>query len=320
MPSFDEINYSLRVNKNVERKLLVEVFASLKPEFPIESYQYLGFGSVWYVDFILMHRRLGIQDLVSVEKETSRLDRAEFNRPFACVKVLGGDLSGHLATMTFAKPVIAWLDYDDGIAGPMLKDITDLVQKAPPNSIVAVTCNAERRQLDAVPDGVASKDDPEKVRQEAVLRYYAKDLIPTPLKPKTLTAPGFTKFLGEALLAQISHAVLKAGREEAVVPLFNFGYSDGARMVTVGALLASPDRSAAVAAKKAAAKHEFFFNADQFTIEVPHLTRKEKLAFDQHLPSTKALDVKKLKFTIPDRLIRAYEQLYNYYPVFEELF
>src|ERR1700759_2180559 len=132
MPSFDEINYSLRVNKNVERKLLVEVFASLKPEFPIESYQCLGFGSVWYADFILMHRRLGIQDLVSVEKETSRLDRAEFNRPFACVKVLGGDLSGHLATMKFTKPLIAWLDYDDGIAGPILNDITDLVQKAPP--------------------------------------------------------------------------------------------------------------------------------------------------------------------------------------------
>ena len=154
MPSFDDINYSLRVNKNVERKLLVEILSALRPEFPIEDYQYVGFGSVWYVDFLLMHKRLGINDLVSVEKETSRLDRAEFNRPFSCVKVLGGLLSQHLATMEFKKPLVAWLDYDDGLAGPMLKDLMELVQKAPTNSVVAITCNAERRQLDATPDGV----------------------------------------------------------------------------------------------------------------------------------------------------------------------
>jgi hypothetical protein len=320
VPSFDDINYSLRVNKNVERKLLVEVLGALRPECPIENYQYLGFGSIWYVDFILMHKRLGISDMVSVEKEMSRLDRAEFNRPYSCVEVLGGLLSSRLPAMEFKKPIVAWLDYDDGIAGPLLKDLTELIQKAPSNSVVAVTCNAERRQLDATPDGVvhdASAD--QETKREAVLRFFAADLVPTPLPKGTLGGAEFKRFLGTMLFDQMSHAVRKAGRTDKLVPLFNFAYSDGAAMVTVGALLADDGTLRSIRSKKQAAKHKFFFTDEQFLIEVPHLTHREKLAFDRHLPAKKPLNVKTLQFTIPDRLVKNYEQLYSYYPVFEEL-
>ena len=83
------------------------------PEFGFANYRYLGLGSMWFVDFVLAHRVLGINDLSSVELKNP--DRAEFNRPYACIAIRVGASSTVLEAMTdveWNKPAIVWFDYD----------------------------------------------------------------------------------------------------------------------------------------------------------------------------------------------------------------
>ncbi len=81
-PSFKTINYSIRPNKNVERKLIIEFLSALEQKFHISNYRYIGFGSMWFTDFILMHKALQINDMISIEESKSNEKRAEFNKPF----------------------------------------------------------------------------------------------------------------------------------------------------------------------------------------------------------------------------------------------
>src|SRR5713226_5987155 len=97
MPVAERLNYSLRPNKNVERKLMAGVLRALMPEIPIGESRYIGMGSLWFVDFVLFHRVLGITDMVSVERDL--VDRARFNQPYDCVVVREGDIGAVLTQL-----------------------------------------------------------------------------------------------------------------------------------------------------------------------------------------------------------------------------
>ena len=56
----DSINYELRPNKNVERKLFMEMFRRLEKRLNIQDdYRYIGLGGLWFSDFSMIHRMLG---------------------------------------------------------------------------------------------------------------------------------------------------------------------------------------------------------------------------------------------------------------------
>jgi hypothetical protein len=85
------VPYDLRLAKQVERRMIVDVLQRLAVSgFPIRDYQYTGFGSIFYVDFVMFHKLLGISRLVSIEADISIERRARFNIPFACVHLVIG--------------------------------------------------------------------------------------------------------------------------------------------------------------------------------------------------------------------------------------
>ena len=57
--SYRLIDYSLRPAKFAERRMLSEMFSRLKVFGSLESYRYIGFGSIWFTDCVLFHRALG---------------------------------------------------------------------------------------------------------------------------------------------------------------------------------------------------------------------------------------------------------------------
>src|ERR1700712_3390037 len=67
--SFKKIDYRLRPAKHAERVMLCDLFRRMRFS-PPETYQYVGFGSVAFIDFRLVHRTLGIRQMISIE-ETS---------------------------------------------------------------------------------------------------------------------------------------------------------------------------------------------------------------------------------------------------------
>jgi len=54
-PSYRLINYNLRPAKSVERKMLAEGMSRLSIFGKIEDYNYVGFGSTFFSDFLLLH-------------------------------------------------------------------------------------------------------------------------------------------------------------------------------------------------------------------------------------------------------------------------
>ena len=79
--------------------------------------RYIGLGSVYFTDFILMHKQMGLTDLVSIEivsdKEVKK--RFEANKPFDCVDLRFGHTNQEFRGLTRRQADrhnLIWLDYD----------------------------------------------------------------------------------------------------------------------------------------------------------------------------------------------------------------
>ena len=86
--SYLKVSYDLRPAKQIERRMFIDALQRLAlADVPISQYQYTGLGSIYFVDFVLFHKLLGMESLLSVEHDTKIARRIEFNRPFRQVTV-----------------------------------------------------------------------------------------------------------------------------------------------------------------------------------------------------------------------------------------
>lgn len=303
--SFEKVNYSLRPNKSVERKLIVRLLAEIdqKAKLGIKSYSYIGLGSMWFVDFVLVHRTFEISSLISIEREESRKTRAEFNRPYSCVRVEPGDTTKVFPTLITKHPkCIVWLDYDDELSDFMFEDIETFCRGCMPGSIFLASVNANLSSL--------RQDHKTLESQAAELRRIAgSENVPADAEIR-LSRNSFPALVNEILLTKMQSFSLLARRELKFVPLANFGYSDGVPMATCGGLVATQEQeSVLVGMSKSRYEH----------LAMPQLTHKEKLELDRHMPSESPPDHRTLPFELKQTEIDAYWKYYLQYPLYSEL-
>jgi hypothetical protein len=300
----------LRPNKNVERKLIASSLVHLKHKFPITDYRYVGFGSMWFTDFILMHRVVGISDMVSIEIEKSREKRVEFNKPFGCISVKMGEAASHLGDVLEQKKSLVWLDYDGGLKNALTGDIETAVGAMESGSIILVSVNAMAEQLKG-----NFLDEVELPPIDYLRAICDSDL--TGIDSKRLTRNDFPILVSQILTDRIKAATLahKPGCE--FFPIWNFLYADDAQMITVGGMIADRQDEATLHAS-GLDKFSFFNSVSPFEISVPILTDKEKKALDKLLPSTADIKPKVLDFELRPKEILAYQKFYLEYPVFNE--
>jgi hypothetical protein len=314
MPSFDAVNYSLRPNKAVERKIAFSGLLRLSRIVDLSRYRYVGLGAPWFVDFLMAHKILGINSMTSIEQSPIGYVRSEFNRPLACIEVIQGETSLVIPRLALEEtPSVIWFDYDSSIGGPALRDIGMLAPRCAPNSIVIVTINAKRDELpDKDDNGVA-------IDLETSLRDVAGDLVPTPLPSKRLQAFQYPKLLCEILANQLQSATVNSGRPETFIKLFDLAYTDGTPMVTVGGVMAAPARIGEIRELVGSAEWEGIV---QRTIAVPPLTVKEKMALDRLMPALQPptdAQMNEIGFQLKREQIDTYHRYYRHYPVFGEL-
>lgn len=314
MPSFDAVNYAIRPNKAVERKIVFSGLVQLSRIFDLSAYQYLGLGSLWFIDFILAHKVLGIESMTSIEQDAIGYERCEFNRPLGCISVIHGESTLVIPTLDLAnRPCIAWFDYDSSIDGPVLLDIKMLAAKCAPGSVVIVTINAK---LDDLP----RKDETDaSITAETSLRRIAGDLVPTPLPPKALQRSNYPKLLCEIVVNQFQDATVNSGRPESFVKLFDLAYSDGTPMITVGGIVAAADKVEEI---RRVVDSPAWEGIVPKTIAIPPLTAKEKMALDRMMPTpTSPTDaqMEQIGFKLKREQIDAYHKHYRHYPMFGEI-
>lgn len=320
MTSSDYINYAIRPNKAVERKIVFEVLSILSPVLNFPAYRYIGLGAPWFVDFVLAHKYLMIEDMISIEKDEILTERAVFNKPYACVKVIHGDSETVLPDLDLEKQrLLVWLDYDSSLEGSVLTDLSMLCQRAQIGSTIIVTINAHRERLPLL-----DENDKEYENFADRMRAYAGDLITAHIPKKAETGSGYPPYLVSVLFAHMKRQVRKAGKKgQALLPLFNIGYSDNAPMITVGGAIVDEAREKLIReALKDKKMEEFLDEQYHLKIGVPPLTFKEKAGLDQLLPCVDPpteKDIEELGFRLKPKQIKAYHRFYRQYPMFGEM-
>ena len=311
--SFEKINYSVRPNKAVERRLLIQLLLALdkRADMGLSSYRYLGFGSIWFVDFSLIHRVLGIEDLLSIESAKGREKRLNFNKPFDCVTVKEGTYAENFPSLTWEKRQLIWLDYDGVLTSEMFGDLQQTISQVASKSLILVSVNADPIQLRGA-GAIAA--------QEIRLRDTVGAANLPPDAAGRINRNNFQQLVGEIWKNAFENAV--AERPGFTYrPLVNVGYADGVPMVTYGGLILSEDDATAFSTVD---MEDFAYLAapDQFPLSVPHLTPREKLRFDQLVPvrgtATAKTVRKELGFELKDTEIDSYIRHYLHYPLYGE--
>ncbi|OFW05873.1 MAG: hypothetical protein A3H96_15730 [Acidobacteria bacterium RIFCSPLOWO2_02_FULL_67_36] len=314
MASYEKFDYSTRPNKRTQRKMIFDALARYIAVFPRRRFGYVGFGSMWFADFLYAHRRLGLQSLTSIETPEG-FRRAAFNRPFKCVRMVEGYSSTVLPSLNWRRPAIVWLDYDYKPESESLQDLSYLAGEIASGSVLMVTYDADPPwNEDATPDERAE-----------VIRRVFKDAAPPQLrrsrrrKSKVPHRSSYAPTLTALLWSFLENELVRNGRagadDLAWLPLFSFFYKDGAPMITIAAALLN-SRERAIFEEGNPFKGLLYALGERlFSIAIPPLTLRERAELDRRLPSRTV----KLPFPLAEEQLESYRSLYRYYPLLAEV-
>jgi hypothetical protein len=305
--SYLKVSYDLRPAKQVERRMFIDALQRLAlAGVPLSQYQYTGLGSIYFVDFILFHKLLGIEKLLSVEHDTKIAKRIEFNRPFRQVEVAIKPISEIIPLLSRDRKHIIWLDYDDIIQASHVEDLISCGDSLSCGSIVLVTIDS------AHPDGAGPSE----------WRKHFEEQVPDYLGRRTQDSDFALSELPRVNAEIMERAItrgLAARKDVEFLPLFGFVYADGHEMVTIGGIVGGEQEKLQISAS---GLHKAVYYRDSvikppFRIRVPSLTRKERLHLDRSMPCDKDWTPK--EFELPAEDIAAYSDIYRFFPAYAEL-
>jgi hypothetical protein len=285
----------------------------------LSKYRYVGFGATFFTDFLLIHKSLGINNLISIEKEKEDKKRFEFNCPYKCVELEFGDANDVLPEISWAKKTILWLDYDDPLKESMLTDIGTFISRAKTGSIILIT-------IDVKPDE-SIEQDAKKSRYEQLTERITKTKIPIDVEEKDLDGENYPRVCYNIVNNEIDEILSKrnGGLENKLIykQLFNFYYQDSSPMLSIGGILYAENDDKKI---EKCQFHKIDFircekdKYEPYEIDVPNLTLRERRYLDKMMPSKNISKLKKKakpKF-LTKNMVEAYSRLYRYVPNFVE--
>lgn len=316
MGSTDSVNFSIRQNKAIERQIVFDGLARLLRTLDCQSPIYLGFGSVWFVDFVMAHRRLGIQRMFSIEADDVIYERAKFNRPYRTIEVLHGLSTDAIPALVRSEPEIAeapwivWLDYDQPLGEDSVAELGNLAKTAPSGSILLTTFNAASRHYGKP-----------RQRYERIWQLFGDATPDNPFKsPDDFKDSEMQmQFMARAAMDHLIASALDSGREDHPLRAYSIAYQDGSPMVTVGIVLCPEEKKSEVASVLSG---DSWHGMVERAIVTPPLTQKEVSALESCLPSTSALDrdaVRSLGFDLLENQLDSFVTHYLNYPTFAQI-
>lgn len=313
--SWRSVQYELRPAKQVERRMLLHTLQSLMSiGFPISDYKYTGLGSIYFVDFIMFHRYLGIKKFLSVEASTEIARRVDFNKPYACVHVEIGDIADHIPSLSPDIQHILWLDFDQLMTEEILCAVHLAAAQLSPGSILLVTVDVE-------PPG-SPEDGLTKWNPRTWKKYFieeGKKYIWSKVSVSDFARDRLPSANARLIDAAVNKGLL--GRTDvAFIPLFNFTYADGHRMLSVGGMVGTEIERGRLSRLD---RETLFFlkssvTANPYEIVVPRVTRKERLYLDRMMPCLDGWVPE--EFELEPEKATAYRNIYKYYPAYTEMF
>lgn len=307
--SYLRVQYDLRPAKQVERRMIIDALQLLAlGGFEIRDYQYTGMGSIYFVDFVLFHKLLGIHRMLCVEHAKQITKRTHFNKPFDCVQVQMNRIGDVIPTLSKDLKHLLWLDYDSILSRSHLEDIALAATYLSTGSIFLITVDVEPPGNDL--------DEPKEWRD------YFLDEADGYLDP-SINVRQFARSNLPRINMGIIERVLRTGlvgREPVkFLPLFNFLYADGHQMLTLGGMIGTDVERRKLRGSEL--PNVPYIRLDMKTapyeIRIPRLTRKERLFLDAAMPSASKWKPKAFELSADD--ILAYREIYRFLPAYAEL-
>lgn len=304
--SYERINYSIRPAKSIERKMLCESFRKLEEFAALETYRYIGFGSTFFSDFILMHKNLGIDNMISIEKDIDNQERFEFNKPYKCIEMEYGLSSEVLPRLAWDYKSIIWLDYDGQISLSILEDINTIFSNITSGTMVVITCNTHYRPGQAL----------------HVLKRDLQHKMPDFYTESDVEGWDAAKAVKDIIKMQIQETISTRNfpRRDAnkfvFNQLYNFNYSDGAKMLTYGGIFFEEGEREKFLKCGFSRLPYIRMENEPYLIEIPSLTYRELRNLDSQLPNQE-LDQITLPGVKPED-IKKYSENYRFFPTFTE--
>lgn len=302
-----KVDYRLRSAKQTERRMILHVLQRIGHIFPIEEYQYIGFGSIYFADFRMIHKHFGLSDMTSIE-DASDTRRFDANKPYKFIRMVYERASTALPKLNWAGPAIVWLDYDGPLNSEVIADVRLFVQRAASRSVLIVTVNAVAPRTthgDVNPGWFADR-----VGEEIATQFSDAELLPG----------RFPDTCALTLVREIEVAVaIRNGTNPGEVNfkrLASFVYEDNAKMVTfMGVLLSEVDT---VAFGECHLTDLAFVKPDTvYEIRVPNMTPAERHKVDQLIPDVTSANARALGVPLND--LQSYVDVYRYAPLFADV-
>lgn len=272
VPSFERINYILRPNKQVERKMIIDLLSGLHLPTDISEYNYVGMGSIYYYDFILMHKYFGITRMISIDNK-STIKRFEFNKPYDFISFENCFTSNYLYRHNYSQNSLFWLDYDGYIGNndSLKEDLSILGKSCKKYDLYFVTIRC---------DAPKSTDAKEKFLGDF------SDYIPLSLKSLKYTAAEYFPIVVQEIILNMIAAATEFN-DNKFLKLCSYIYKDGALMYTLGGIFTDDVNSVI---HNYSGQHRITSERGTITeIKVPNITYKEKFYLDSNIVAIEQL-------------------------------
>lgn len=297
--------------------MMADMLQKLTHIEPIREYRYVGFGSTFFSEFRLFHKRLGIDNMTNIEQVWEDKERFRYNRPFSCIDLIMQKSTQALPTLDWDKPTILWLDYDSNLQDYMLEDdLQQFFANAPAGSVIFITVNAQSHDDDSL--------DEDETKLDRLKKEIGRGNVPSDIEEKHvwLDKPEVYRRIITEVINYDHLGPRNSGipEEEQVYfqQLVNFVYADDAKMITLGGILLNNELKPDF--EKANFQDLKFVRTDegQYEILTPNLTFEEMRGLDQHLPGPIDEDDDEYDIPVPEDKREEYAEVYRYFPRFVE--
>jgi len=313
--SYERVHYEFRPAKQVERRMLLHTLQSLMlAGFPISDYKYVGLGSIYFIDFIMFHKYLGIKKFLSIEESHEITKRVNFNKPFKYVELIMGDILDYIPNLSRDIKHILWLDFDHILTEDVLTCVHISSTQLSAGSILLVTVDIE-------PPG-SPEEGKTRWNPKSWKNYFVHEasqyLWPSPAT-KQFARDCLYRVNARLINSAISKGLLSR-TDLSFYPLFNFIYADGNRMLSVGGMVGTEadGRRLDSLDRKTLNFLRSSLTTNPYEIVVPKITRKERLYLDSRMPCDDNWTPRDFELSWDN--VAAYRSIYRYYPAYAEMF
>lgn len=322
------VSYNLRPNKFVERQLFVELLEAACSGHSPDEFVYVSLGGPQLEDQRLIHRRLKITSLVSIEADPVVYKRQLFNLRPSFIDPRNETTQDFVSNFdSFVdeysnKEFIIWFDYTSPRQRrEQLVEYQTLLGKLGERDVLKITMNANPATLGERRSGETSKEFQE--RRLKALYARLDDYLPKHLDPAEMTGHGLVPILCEAVERASLNAVQNNPRLR-VEPLAIFVYQDGPhQMLTITVRLVRRREADRFLQDLVGCGWQHLPSnwTDVTRIKVPNLTAKERLFIEKLLFAEDDETVHtKLPFRFHSKdeesleILQEYARHYNRYP------